>query len=83
MSPQDITQIVTAACALTAAIIGYLNRQNIGKVHKQVNSNAKDQVARVDQLSSALQQANITVPPRPENDPTVDEQQPPAVGAGT
>lgn len=67
MSIADLTQLITAIGVLLGIILTYLNSRKINTVHEAVNSTADAQNARVDQLTSALSEANVDVPPRPHH----------------
>jgi hypothetical protein len=58
-----IVGIVTAALSFAAAALGAWNSRKIKGVHTLVNSQHDDLVNRQDQLTTALQDANVAVPP--------------------
>jgi hypothetical protein len=55
--------LLTAGLSFAAATLGVWNNRRIDTVHKLVNQNHQDEVARVDQLTSALTKADVPVPP--------------------
>ncbi len=64
MTVVNITSIILAVATLATAITGFLTlfrKQN--ETHKLVNSAYTDNVARVDQLTKELTNANLPVPP--------------------
>lgn len=70
MSISDIVQLLTAIAALIGALGSLMNGGSIRRIHKAVNSTAQKQNRRTDQLTAALTDADIPVPPRdpPEGD---------------
>jgi hypothetical protein len=73
----DITGLITAVGAVATAITALVgvvrglkqSRQNgdsIAQVHDLVNARSDKQDARIDQLTGTLNEANVSVPDRPE-----------------
>lgn len=61
----DVTQIITSIGVIVAVLNTWRNGQRLDTVHKAVNSTAMEQNARTDQLTAALTDASVEVPPRP------------------
>lgn len=84
MTVQNIIAILTAVGVILTAVVGILNRvhiletrKNVDGVKHIVNSQADRQTARVDQLASALSDAGLNVPPRPDVAPAEMQTPPP------
>lgn len=81
----NIVQAITAVAALGAAALGARNARHINnvgthvdQVHEAVNNTAQKQNRRTDQLTAALTDAGVPVPPRdpPEGDEHPDQTMP-------
>lgn len=66
----EIVSAITALFVLATAVLSFLNRKNIEKVHVLVNSRLTAVVNRVTQLTELLEAKGIDVPePHPEKKP--------------
>ena len=60
------TAVVVLLTAIVTLILSLFNRKKVQEIHVMVNAQSADLNRRIDQLSGALTDAGVDIPPREE-----------------